>query len=82
MVAAMDKKQFGERLKIARQRKNLRQIDISIALEEYDIFMTQSAIGKIERGERNLYVHELAALAEILEVSIEWIIKGGELRIP
>lgn len=78
----MDKKQFGERLKIARQRKSLRQIDISIALEEYDINMNQSAIGKIERGERNLYVHELAALAEILDVSLDWVIKGGELKIP
>lgn len=77
----MDKKQFGERLKIARQRKKLRQIDISIALEEYEIQMNQSAIGKVERGERNLYVHELAALAEILDISLDWVINGGELKI-
>lgn len=78
----MDKKQFGGRLRIARLRKNLRQIDVSIALEEYYIDINQTAIGKIERGERNLYVHELAAIVEILDVSVEWVVKGGELKIP
>jgi transcriptional regulator with XRE-family HTH domain len=78
---AMDKKQFGERLRIVRLRKKLRQIDVSIALEEYDIDMNQIAIGKIERGERNLCVHELAAMVEILDVSVEWVVKGGELSI-
>ena len=77
----MNKKQLGERLKIARSRKNLRQVDVSVELEEYGIDINQSAIGKIERGERNLYVQELAALAEILDVSVEWILKGGELNI-
>ena len=77
----MDKKQFGKRLRIARLRKNLRQIDVSIALEEYYIDINQTAIGKIERGERNLYVHELAAIVEILDVSVEWVVKGGELKI-
>ena len=77
----MSKKQYGERLRIARQRKNMRQIDLSIALEEYNIEINQSAIGKIERGQRNLNVQELAAIAEILEVSVEWIVKGGELKI-
>lgn len=77
----MSKKQYGERLRIARQRKNMRQIDLSTALEEYNIEINQSAIGKIERGQRNLNVQELAAIAEILEVSVEWIVKGGELKI-
>lgn len=77
----MNKKQLGERLKIARSRKKMRQIDVSIELKEYGININQSAIGKIERGERNLYVQELAALAEILDVSVEWVLKGGELNI-
>lgn len=77
----MDKKQFGERLRIARVRKNMRQVDVSVALEDYGIDLNQSAIGKIERGERSLYVQELAAFVEVLEVSPEWVIKGGELKI-
>ena len=78
----MDKRrQYGERLKIARLRKDMRQIDVTTALQEYDIDLNQTVIGKIERGERNLYVYELAALIEILDVSADWVIKGGELNI-
>lgn len=77
----MTKKQYGERIRFVRQIKNIRQIDVSTALEEYGIEISQSAIGKIERGERNLNVQELAAIAEILDVSVEWIVKGGELKI-
>lgn len=77
----MDKRQFGERLRIARLRKNLRQVDVTIALQEYGIDMNQTTLGKIERGERNIYVHELAAFVEVLDVSAEWVIRGGELKI-
>ena len=77
----MGKRQYGERLKIARTRKKMRQVDVTIALQEYGIDLNQTAIGKIERGERNLYVHELAAFVEVLDISADWVIKGGELNI-
>jgi len=77
----MDKRQYGERLKIARLRKHMRQLDVTIALQEYGIDLNQTTIGKIERGERNLYVHELAAFIEVFDVSADWVIKGGELNI-
>jgi len=77
----MDKQQFGERLRIARLRKNMRQVDVTTALQEYDININQTTLGKIERGERNIYVHELAAFVEVLDVSLEWVVKGGELKI-
>jgi len=77
----MDKRQYGERLKIARLRKSMTQLDSSLALQEYDIDLIQTAIGKIERGERNLYVHELAVFVEIYDISADWVIKGGELKI-
>ena len=77
----MKKDQFGKRIKIARLRKNLRQIDVATALLDYEIAINQSTLGKIERGERNLLVYELVALAEILDISTEWIIKGGDLDI-
>lgn len=77
----MDKKQYGERLRIARLRKNLRQVDLAAALEEYGLKLNQTTLGKIERGERNLYVHELAAFVKVLDISADWVIQGGELRI-
>lgn len=78
---SVDKKQLGERLKIARIRKSMTQLDVAVALEEYGVVLNQTAIGKIERGERNLYVHQLVPLLEILDISFEWLIKGGELHI-
>ena len=78
----MDNKQFGERLRIARLRQNMTQMDVAVALEEFGITLNQTAIGKIERGDRNLYVHQLVALTKILDVSIEWVVYGGSLTIP
>lgn len=77
----MDKKQFGERLRVARVRQGMTQLDVAVALEEYGIVLNQTAIGKLERGERNLYVHQLVPLLEILDISFDWLINGGELRI-
>lgn len=77
----MDKKQFGERLRVARVRQGMTQLDVAVALEEYGIVLNQTAIGKLERGERNLYVHQLVPLLEILDISFDWLINGGELHI-
>ncbi len=71
----------GERLRIARQRKKMKQIDVVVALEDYHITLNQTAIGKIERGERGILDYELFAFSEILEVSVDWLFKGGNLKI-
>lgn len=78
----MDYNQLGERLRIARQRKNMSQIDVAVALEEFGIQLNQTAIGKIERGERNVYLHQFIALLEVLDISYEWAINGGDINIP
>lgn len=78
----LDRKQLGERLRIARQRMNMSQLELSLALEDHDIKLNQTAIGKIERGERNMYVHQLVAFADVLDVSVGWVLKGGDISIP
>ncbi|WP_347332737.1 helix-turn-helix domain-containing protein [Marinimicrobium locisalis] len=77
----MDRKRLGERLKIARVRKGMSQMDLVVALEEHGVRLNQSAIGKVERGERNLYVHQLVALVHVLEISLDWAVYGGELSV-
>ncbi|MDO3383306.1 helix-turn-helix domain-containing protein [Gilvimarinus algae] len=77
----MERQLLGERLRIARARQRMSQLDLVIALEERGLTLTQSTIGKIERGERNLYVHQLVALAETLDISLDWAIYGGELDV-
>jgi hypothetical protein len=44
-------------------------------------FLSGSTIGKIERRERGVYHFEILALSEILEVPVDWLLKGGELRV-
>jgi len=77
----MEKNICGDRLKIARSRKKMKQIDVAVALEEYEIYLNQSAIGKIERSERYLHDYEVLALSAIFEVSVEWLLKGGDLKV-
>lgn len=77
----MKKNICGDRIKIARSRKKIKQIDIAVALEEHKIYLNQTAVGKIERGERNIYDCEIRALSDILEVYTHWLIRGGDLKI-
>ncbi|MGD8175149.1 helix-turn-helix domain-containing protein [Marinimicrobium sp. ARAG 43.8] len=77
----MNRTLLGERLKIARIRQGMSQMDLVVALEEQGISLSQSAIGKLERGERNLYVHQLVALVRVLNVSLDWVVYGGDLPV-
>jgi transcriptional regulator with XRE-family HTH domain len=75
------KRQMGARLRLARRRRHLHQVDLAAALGEYGLNFSQSAVGKVERGERNLSIHELAAFVDILAVPAEWVLKGGKIDI-
>ncbi len=72
----------GERIRFARVKLRMSQMDLSAALEvDHGIRIDGSTIGKIERMERGLYDFEMLALSEILDVPVEWLLKGGELHI-
>jgi transcriptional regulator with XRE-family HTH domain len=77
----MEKNICGDRIKIARSRKKMKQIDVAVVLEEHKIYLNQTAIGKIERGERYIHDYEVLALSTVLDVSVEWLLKGGDLMI-
>ena len=67
----------GERLKEARAKSKLGQVDVSAALDvEYGIKLSQSDISEIERGERGIKDYELDALSRILEVDPTWLLRG------
>ncbi len=65
-----DKK--GVRLKEARKRKGLNQVEFGRAIG----LVGTSSVSMIERGDRNLTTQKLFKAAEVLEVSIEWLEKG------
>ncbi|MBC8462313.1 MAG: helix-turn-helix domain-containing protein [Deltaproteobacteria bacterium] len=72
----------GERVRLARVKLKMTQMDVSAALEvDHNIRIDGSTIGKIERFDRGVYDYELLALSEVLDVSVEWLLKGGKLHI-
>lgn len=66
-------KKLGESIKQERQKLNLTQEQLS---EKLDISI--SYLGRIERGERNIPLDTLVRLANILNVSIDYLLKDSK----
>jgi len=67
----------GERIKIAREKSGYGQVDLAVALEtDFEIKLDQSDISEIERGVRGLKDFELNSIAQILNVSPTWLLRG------
>jgi Zn-dependent peptidase ImmA (M78 family)/DNA-binding XRE family transcriptional regulator len=62
---ALTQEQLGARIGRARERAGLSQADLGARVE-----LTQSAVSRIESGERGVDSLELAAIAEALDVSV------------
>lgn len=71
----------GPRIKLARQRLGMAQVDLSAALESFGVSIPRSTIARIERGERNVFDYEVVALAQALEVDVRYLLLGGELKV-
>ena len=73
----------GIRIKAARKALRWSQSDLSAALEvDYHIILTQSDISEIERQQRSVKDFELDAIAHILDVSLEWLVRGEAKERP
>lgn len=69
----------GERIRIARKRSGMLQVELSAALDlEFNIVLDQSDISEIERQARGVRDIELDAIARILQVSPLWLLRGEE----
>ncbi len=68
----------GARVRLARLKFNppVSQDDLSSRLERQGIQMTQTAISKLESGNRAVLDYEVIALAKVLRVSVEWLLQG------
>lgn len=67
----------GQRIRIARERKGLGQVDLAAALSvDYGLEITQSDISEIERGVRGIRDFELDAIGKILETDPTWLLRG------
>ncbi len=71
-----DKNLIGSRLRLARLMKKpiVRQKDLLARLEVKGLHLSDSAISKIESGNRSVTDIELVAFAEALNVSVMWLL--------
>lgn len=63
----------GNRVKGARARLNITQTDLAARLQVAGITMERDSVSRIEIGTRFVTDYELAVLAKILGVSMEWL---------
>lgn len=63
----------GNRVKEARARLNITQSDLAARLQVEEITMERDSISRIEIGTRFVTDYELATLAKVLGVSMEWL---------
>lgn len=65
-------KLLGKRIKLERQKNNLTQEQLA---EKVDI--SSSYMGQIERGERNVTIDNLIRIANVLNVSIDYLLQDS-----
>lgn len=64
----------GRQIREVREAKGLTQEQLAARLQTYGCDITRSALAKIEVGQRHIYVVELRALHQILDVSYETLL--------
>ena len=68
----------GERIHEARCRLRLTQSDLAAQLQVNGICIERDSISRIEIGTRFVADYELRALAQILKVSVQWLLEAEE----
>ena len=68
----------GDRIHQARILKQLSQSDLAARMQTMGIDIGREAISRIETGDRFVTDYELMAFAEVLGVSIDWLIEPNK----
>lgn len=68
---AVYEKQIGANIRRLRKERGLTQDQVAMKLQVLGCDVTRSALAKIEVGQRHLYVDEMKALREILNVNYD-----------
>lgn len=66
----------GSRIKLLREKAHLSQEQLAVKLELCGIQLSQKSISRIEQGQRFITDFELMKFAEILRVSVFWLLTG------
>lgn len=70
----------GRRVRLARKRmkESVTQQDLSARMGVMGINIDRVSISKIESGQRFVADFEVVALAQALDVTVEWLLKGDQ----
>ena len=64
----------GKKVKEARQKIGLTQIDLAAKLQVAGVIIERDSISRIEIGTRFVADYEIVALAKCLNVSVSWLL--------
>ena len=73
-----DKNLIGARVTQARLRRNMKQVELLAKLQVAGIEISVPALSLLEGQKRPVSDKELTALADILEVSVDWLLGREE----
>jgi len=79
LMPATSKNIIGARVQVARLRAKppMTQAQLSEALVKHGVSIDRAGISKIEIGDRLVYDFEVKALATVLGVTLDWLLKEG-----
>ncbi len=69
---------IGSRIRQRRLRLGSTQDQVRERMELYSVSMTRAQFSRIENGELVLDVVQIIALAEVLGVTLDWVLLGKE----
>ena len=65
---------IGRRVTEARKARGMKQIELLARLQTAGIDISSPALSLLEGQKRPVFDYELAALADILDVSVDWLL--------
>ena len=73
---------IGARVTLARTEKGMKQVDLLRELHLHGISISAPALSLLEGQKRPVWDFEVVALAEILDVSVGWLLGVEEIKEP
>ena len=68
------KNMCGDRIKIARAARKISQADLAARLQVAGVILERDSISRIESGSRYVADYEVTTIADILDVSVLWLL--------
>ncbi len=68
----------GERVHLARKRKHMSQNELAAKMQINGIAIERDSVSRIEIGTRFVADYELAVLAKILDVTVDWLLSDSD----